>query len=299
MLSALADPSILLAAGSVGPPALDLFLPTGYEELPPWPFAVVLVVILGMVIALLWALDPVVDDRTVLALSPWIVTGGVMHVLYQQGAFPETVAPLFGTLFVYVTVSSVAGLVWIGSVLSAQMRSHGVAYRPLGVIGTGVAVTFIVLSVYTAIGEGVTIRPFFSAIALVVAALVAAVVWIAISLKFTEAAAATGAAGALVVFSHAVDGVSTAIGYDLLGVTERTPLSRVILEAGESLPTAEFVGAGWLFVLVKLALAAGIVVLFREWAREDPRQARLVLLLLAAVGLGPGFHNLLLFAVAG
>jgi uncharacterized membrane protein len=49
---------------------------------------------------------------------------------------------------------------------------------------------------------------------------------------------------------------------------------------------------------VKLGLAAGVVVLLSEYVAEEPRQGTLLLGLVAAVGLGPGAHNLVLFTVA-
>jgi uncharacterized membrane protein len=113
-----------------------------------------------------------------------------------------------------------------------------------------------------------------------------------------DAVAATGSSGLLVVFAHALDGVSTAVGVDFLRASERTPLSAAILEFAGTLPTADPLGVGWLFVIVKLALAAAIVHLFAGYVREDPGQAYLLLAVIAAVGLGPGTQNVLLFAVA-
>jgi len=65
------------------------------------------------------------------------------------------------------------------------------------------------------------------------------------------------------------------------------------------LPTAETLGSGWLFVVVKLAVAGGVVVLFADYIDEVPTEGLLLLGFIAAVGLGPGVHNLLLFAVTG
>jgi len=107
-----------------------------------------------------------------------------------------------------------------------------------------------------------------------------------------------GPTGPLVLFAHALDGVSTAVGVDILQYGERTPLPRLIIDTARSLPTAEFVGAGWLFVAVKIALASLIVVYLADLVRDDPTRGNLLLGLVAAVGLGPGTHNLVLFAVA-
>jgi uncharacterized membrane protein len=86
---------------------------------------------------------------------------------------------------------------------------------------------------------------------------------------------------------------------DLLGFGERTPVSQAVLDVAASLPTAETFGVGWLFVLVKLAIAEVVVFLFADFVREDPTEGFLLLGAVAAVGLGPGVHNLLLFMVAG
>jgi uncharacterized membrane protein len=108
----------------------------------------------------------------------------------------------------------------------------------------------------------------------------------------------TGRLGILAVGAHALDGVSTAVGIDLLGFGERTPLSRLVIEFGASLPTAPAIGGAWLFVLVKLVVASVVVVALTETVREEPTTGRLLLGFVAAVGLGPGAHNVLLFTVA-
>ena len=108
---------------------------------------------------------------------------------------------------------------------------------------------------------------------------------------------ATGAVGLLAVFGHALDGVSTAVGYDLLGFGEQTPLSRLIIEVGAGLPAPAILGDAWLFVVVKLLVGAAVVVAFDGYVREDPAEGYPLLGLVAAVGLGPGAHNVVLFAV--
>ena len=105
-----------------------------------------------------------------------------------------------------------------------------------------------------------------------------------------------GPAGFVLVAGHVLDGVSTAVGTDLLGFGEQTPLSRLLIEAGAAL-TPEL-GGGWLFVLVKTALAAVVLVVLADYVREDPRRGLLLVGLVAAVGLGPGAHNLVLFVIA-
>ncbi|WP_435319366.1 DUF63 family protein [Haloarchaeobius sp. TZWSO28] len=272
-------------------------LPVG-AELPPLVYLVPLVLAFLGVAALTWAVHPPVTDWTPVAFAPWMMTGAVLHVLYQLEAYPEAVAPLFGTITVYITVATFTGLVWILMTFLAAIRQHFHVDRAVGTAGTGFAAMFLVFAVLLAINAG-DFTPFWSVIGVVVAGIVAAVAWLLFSLKYTEVATHVGKTGAFVVFAHTLDGITTAIGFDVLGSSERVALSRYVLEAGERLPTAEFIGAGWLFVVVKIVLALIIVAAFKEFVDEEPRQARLLLTFVAAVGFGPGIHNLVLFAVSG
>jgi len=70
------------------------------------------------------------------------------------------------------------------------------------------------------------------------------------------------------------------------------------MEFAGSLPTASTVGSGWLFVVVKLAVAVAVVVLMDDYLREEPVEASLVLSLVVAVGLGPATNNVVLFLFA-
>ncbi|MGQ3411708.1 DUF63 family protein [Natrinema sp. LN54] len=273
-----------------------MVLPEGFV-VPPWYLLGPVIVVLGGVIALLWALEPPVTDRTVIAFAPWMMFGACLHVLYKLGAFPATIEPLFTAPMVYAVTATVAGIVWIIAIFLHVGGLQPTIPRFVGIAGTAFFTVFTMFALSLGLEAG-TLEPFWPVIAVVVAGIVTAVAWIALSLWFTDIATTTSATGALVVFGHTLDGVTTAIGYDVLGAGEDVPLSLLILEAGEALPTAEYVGASWLFVLVKVVLAMVILGLFREYVEEAPQQARTLLALVAAVGLGPAVHNTLLFAVA-
>ncbi|WP_265110105.1 DUF63 family protein [Halosolutus halophilus] len=272
-----------------------MVLPEGFA-LPPWYFLVPLLVVLTGVVVLLWTVDPPVTDRTVLAFAPWMMFGSALHVLYQIGVYPDGIAVLFTTPSVYLVTATLAGGIWLLGVFLYAAGLQSSVSQFVGITGTAFFVAFATFAIVSRSGEG-ALDPFWPVIGVVVAGLVTAIAWLALSLWFTEVAAVTSITGVLVVFSHTLDGVSTAIGYDVLGVSENVPLSLLILEVGSNLPTAEYIGSGWLFVLVKVALALLILGLFKEYVQEAPRQARTILGLVAAVGLGPGVHNVLLFTL--
>ena len=264
-------------------------LPTGFS-LPPLPYLIGLLAGLVTVAAALATLRPTVGERHVAAAVPWMLVGAVAHVLYVVEALPAAVRPLGGAPAVYATVAVLAGGVWVvletvGGDVPGPLASAGmVVLAPLagGALLVG--------------GLRGSLSPLWPAVGLVVAAVVSVVVWAWIR-RLRPGVRVAGRLGPLVVFSHTLDGISTAIGVDILGYGERTPVSQLVIEVGRALPTAEFVGAGWLFVVVKIALSAVVLVVLSDLVREEPAEGNLLLGVVAAVGLGPGAHNVLLFAV--
>jgi uncharacterized membrane protein len=274
------------------------FAPTGAEPpmivpdgvvVPPLPYLFGLVLLLAAVGAAFAARRPPVGERQVLALVPWMLVGSVAHVLYVVGALPGALRPFAGTPAVYLSVAGVAGVAWVG--LDAAGRDP---CRLLAAVGAALLLPLLAASV----GAAPRLTPLWPGLAVVVAAAVAGTTWGGLR-RLRPGVAATGGLGPLVVFAHALDGVSTAVGVDVLGFGERTPLSRLILDVGAALPGADVLGTGWPFVVVKVALAAFIVVVLAEPVRDESTEGYAMAALVVAVGLGPAVHNLVLFSVAG
>lgn len=271
-------------------------LPAGFE-LPPLAYLAGLVMGTLVVGILLLAMRPPVRGWDVLALGTWMVVGAALHALYQISAFPDWLAPLFGAPAVYLTTALVAGLVWLIAVVGVAAEMFSSIARLVGVIGTNVAIVFIAFLTWEGIEAG-TLEPVWPVLGLAGAVVLSAIAIVALSLVKTDSVAITGKAGAFVVFAHALDGVTTAIGVDVLGVDERSPLPRAIMDFAADLPTAQYVGSGWLFVLVKILLALVVVALLADYVREERSRGNLALTAVGAVGLGPGFYNMLLFLVS-
>lgn len=268
-----------------------MVLPAG-TTLPPLPYlAGVLLALAGVGVGLRRQ-SVTLSTRTVVALAPWMVAGAALYVLYQIEVVPPTLAPLFGSPTVYATTLVVAGLVWLVA------DRQGKPERVLAATGSLAALLPIGLALGVGFDRG-TLAPAWPLLGVGGGVVLGAGVWWLFARSQPEPASHVGAAGALVVVGHALDGVSTAIGVDVLGFGEQTPLSRLVLEAAGALPTAETLGVGWLFVLVKLGVSVVVVWLLADYVRDDPQAGNALMLLVAAVGLGPGAHNLLLFAVLG
>jgi len=264
-------------------------------SLPPWPY---LIGLLAAATAVGYGLSrrrPAITARHIVAFAPWMAVGSALHVLYIIEGLPPAVAPLGGTAAVYLTVSVLAGAI----LLAAESLRPGRG-APVVIAASGLVVLVAVAGATLAIGgDRGTLALGWPAVAAVGSVGLTGVVWLALGRLRPAVVATTGVVGLLAVFGHSLDGLSTAVGVDVLGFGERSPVSRAIMGLAESLPTPEALGVGWLFVLVKLAVVGGVVVLFADYIQEEPTEGYLLLGFIAAVGLGPGVHNLLLFAVSG
>lgn len=263
-----------------------MVLPEGFA-LPPLPYGVALAIgtfVVG------WALTrtrPAVSSHLIIAAVPWILVGSVLHVLYQLSLVPPTIVPLLGTPAVYVTTFILAGTALAGATRLGE---------PDQVFG-GIGIIAFVLALLV-FGTGAPrLRPKWLIIGLLLSLLVGGTAWSGFRRARPSQVMTAPHVGQLVVFAHTLDGISTAIGVDLLGFGERTPASRVILDLAGALPTAEVLGTGWLFVLVKVGVAIAVVWVFADYVQEDPVVGNLLLGVIIAVGLGPGVHNLLLYTV--
>jgi uncharacterized membrane protein len=268
-----------------------MVLPAG-TTFPPLPYAAAL---LAAALVVGWRLrlaGPAVDDRTALAFAPWMVAGAAGYVCYQLGVVPASLAPLASSPTVYLTTFVVAGAVWLAA---RRLRERPTVHLALAGLLAALVPVGAALRYGVASGGLALAWPLGGALGALALGAAARRALVAVRPR----AAITGWTGALAVFGHTLDGVTTAVGVDVLGFGERTPLSRLIIEFGAELPTAPYLGDAWLFVVVKVLLAAGIVSLFADYVEAEPTEGHLLLTFVAAVGLGPGAHNVVLFAAAG
>lgn len=273
-----------------------VLLPQGFT-LPPLVYLVPILLILGVAAGLLWTLRPAVTDRSVLAVVPWMVAGAAGHVLYIVDALPPAIEPLFGVPAVYLTVAAVASVIWLIAEVTTSAATYHDSSSYLFGAGSFAAIVGVFATAWWGMRTG-DLALFWPGVALIGAVVLTAIVWAAMRRKMSRTVEVARTTGLVVVFGHGLDGVSTAIGIDVLGGAERSPISDAVIYIGSRLPIAPYVGDTWLFVVVKIGLAVAILALFREYLEEAPSQARVLLAIIAAVGLGPGVYNLLLFTLS-
>ena len=168
--------------------------------------------------------------------------------------------------------------------------------RTVGVAGLLVVLVLTVVAYRFALGRVDTNVAFtWVPLGFLGAAILTAPCYYLLAIGWTGAVDRASWGGPLVVYAHALDALSTAIGVDVIGTGERTPIPRRIMEFAETLPTYPYVGKGWLFAVVKLVLALGIVVLLSDLVDESPTEGNVLLAFVAAVGMGPAANNLYLF----
>ena len=271
-------------------------LPSGLV-VPPLPYVLALVVLTAGVLGALYTLRPPVTQRQVLAFSPWMASGGILHVLSQADSVPPILNPFVTAPAVYVSTFGLAGVVWSGAAWRARATDEPERIaRALGVGGGLVFLALAGLAYAQALGaDPDPISLAWPAVGYLGSALLFAPLYSLLVGWQGDLIAPAGLGGWLAVYAHVADGVSTTIGVDRLGTVERTPIPRHIMDFAGTLPTAPYLGRGWLFVLVKFAVAVLIVAALADYVEDDPDQGNLLLAFVAAVGLGPASNNLFLF----
>jgi len=293
----------------------------GYTTVSTATYMILLVFMLYGVylLAQRWSLGR--DVEIYYALVPFMLLGGALRTVEDSfdaarefGAAVPIGYPL-NTLLISPLIYVVIFAVTLGALIAAmKLDAAGVVddYRTmLGV--AGVTALAIVLGYLTFLGVTREFTSFYPQMPLVVVGLATALaygIWRVLLERYPNPVGATEYAGVFVLWGHAIDGVANVVSADWLGAigvvnAQGNPLqyfpkhvaNRFIISVTEALQPAALtnvVGTSWPFLVVKLAVASGVLWLFTEEFMEDsPRYAVLLLIAITAVGLGPGTRDLL------
>jgi uncharacterized membrane protein len=275
-----------------------IILPSGLV-VPPLEYILALVAGTLLVGIGLFAVRPPVSQPLSLAMVPWIALGGMFHAFHQLGYFPPLYDPLFAAPAVYVTTFVITGFVWgILSVIGTIRGREWTVTRNHGLVGTGVFAVLISIVLASGFPAGV-VELVWPTVIVMGSLLLTGLVVLALSLWRTPLFLRVRYVAPVVIFAHVLDGVSTAVGADVIGITERTPIPAAIMDLAGQLPTADVIGVGWLFVLVKVVVTLAIIIGFHRYVEDEPVESTLLLTVVAAVGLGPAANNIMLFLISG
>lgn len=218
----------------------------------------------------------------VFAWTPWVGTAAAASVYADGGQ---------GTVFgmeptgISVVILALTAVAWVA--LTAEFDLDR-ATRLF--VGGGAGVLFVLVGYGAATATPAVLG--WLALATLLAGVFAAIAWR--RLADTTLPTSAQSLGTFVVFAQALDGTTTAVGIDVLGYGEQSPLSAAILTAAAEWPLATHLGAGWVFVTIKVLLAFAFVTVLLGDRAPSWRSAAL-LGLTAFVGLGPAVHNVVLF----
>ncbi len=256
----------------------------------------------GTIALLLYALRPPLTQKMVLAFIPWIISGSILHVFWQiqqdfnEELYPPALEAFFSAPAVYLTTFITVGTIWVISamIVPSYDRTDKITTY-ISTTGVGVLIPLLALVIWQGTGDVLTLAPIWPVLGLIISIVLTFIVYIMIGTWRTYVIAEARYVGAFVLFAHIFDAVTTAIGVDILGAGERSAVPLEILEFAADLPTAEVLGTGWLFVVIKTVLASVIVIVFADYVHEKPTEGNLLLAIIAVLGLGPAVNNFFLF----
>jgi len=289
---------------------------TGYTTVSTVGYMVILLFAILGVLHLLDRIEVGEDRRLVVALLPFMLFGGALRVVedvtdsaVRAGVEPILTYPL-NTLFISPIIYVTVFLVTLAAVLaSLRLGSADIVrnrYRALGGIGAaalGVTLAYLFWVAFTT--DYVDFYPQVLVVDIGLASVLAYALYVGADRYDPEINRGTAAAGLVVLWAHAIDGVANviaadwlpALGHPIDSYSAKHVINRLIIDVTRTVQPAELsaaIGTSWPFLVVKLAVAVAIVWLFNETIfEESPRYAVLLLVAASAVGLGPGTRDIL------
>ncbi|MDY6766026.1 MAG: DUF63 family protein [Candidatus Nanohaloarchaea archaeon] len=251
----------------------------GYSAVSITVYAAVLLYGVGLLVHVLDRFEVMFDERMVASFVPFMVFGGLLRVVEDAGLvpFPWNAALISPVIYVVLTVVGIGMLVF--SLHSAAAGWTGSYHRPLQLGGAAAAA--VVLLVLGATG----IPPERASLLPVLLGVPAAGIAVGLGAQAVAARLQPGTfldtgIGRLATASQVLDGAVTVVIITFLGGSEKLPLSGFIIDTIH--PVA--------FPAVKLGVA--LLFLGAVETEEADTMTALMLLVLIAVGLGPGTRNL-------
>ena len=286
----------------------------GYTFVSEIGYALTLLFMLIGVLLLVERLGVGTDRRLLYALLPFVLFGGALRVVEDANdavpadataaiAYPANALIISPVIYVTMFLLTLAAL--LAALRLARRDIVGEYYGALAALGTlALAVTLGYLTFLTTTTEALGFYPQMLVLTLGIASAIAGGVYLAIDRIEPAINAGTGFVGLAVVWAQAVDGVANVLASDWWNViglpfqyTAKHPVNAIIVGVTETVFPPSFVeavGDSWPFLVVKVALAVGILWLFDDRiVEESPRYSLLLLLAVIVVGLGPGTRDML------
>jgi uncharacterized membrane protein len=244
----------------------------------------------AVVVGLLAAVGAPVERRTVLATTPWMVVGGLLHALAVAGAYEGPLAEVMSSALAAPAAVAIAGVPWLAFVQVGRVRTRTDPAGYLAATGTGALVPLLAATALFGRATVATLVPVV--LAPVIAAIAAAVVVFVLGLSAAPAIATTRSLGLLVVYGQAFHAATVAVAVDGLGMAAEAPLTALAVDLAAMVGPDGF-GTVWPLVATKLAAGGLTLVVAGRVVERRPAAGYLVLGVVAALGVGLGVATLL------
>lgn len=232
--------------------------------------------------------DRTISGRFIASLTPWLAMAGVGYGLRQVGVIPQPLAPLVRDPLVYAVALLPPAILFL------SVPRHVDTPRANGALGVALLI-LLVTGILAANATTAPLRIAWILLSILLGGGVGGIVWLGLE-RSLLAGYHLRRLGLAAITAHALDGTTTAIGIAILGGTERNPVSRAVISFGRGLPVGFLAGSPWFFVLVKLVIVSGIVVVFREEFEGESLWGTVLFVAVITAGLGPAVHNVVVFA---
>lgn len=286
----------------------------GYTVVSTVSYGVLLVLLLFGVYLLLLRLDLGSSPTLIYGLFPFVLLGGTLRTIEDAStalleatgspALPFPYSAIIISPFIYGTMF-VLTLGALGASLYLADRDIVARYETaLGAIGIALlTIAIAYLGYLTVTTARLTVTPAIPVITFGGAALGAGLLWILTERYIPVVNDGTGRVGVLIIWGHLVDGIANVVNLDwaaAFGLPEYGPKHvvnaavRSLTEAIQPAWLSDAIGITWPFIILKAAAALLIVYLFNEEIYDQaPQYTVLMLLIVLAVGLGPGTRNVI------
>ncbi|MFB6188383.1 MAG: DUF63 family protein [Halapricum sp.] len=248
-------------------------------------------------------------------LVPFMLFGGALRVVEDANNYlaahggTELLSYPVNTIFISPVIYFTVFFIALGALLvsvTLSRRDYVESYpRTLGAIGTvAFVLTFAGLIIASVMNDSMGFYPLFFVVTVALASAIAYGLYRLADVLNPEINRGTGYIGLVVLWAHAIDGVANVLASDWWWVfnlpfkyVPKHPANAAIISMTKSVFPAtvtDVIGTSWPFLLVKMAVALTIVWLFsEEFVDESPRYAIVLLMAIAAVGLGPGTRDMI------
>ncbi|MDY6964561.1 MAG: DUF63 family protein [Halobacteriota archaeon] len=253
---------------------------TKYNPVDTITYAVILGLCLFLVLRLLKRLDVKIDERFILAVSPYMFVGSILRVMEDAEIFEAPVRYLFISPLIYFLIffGCISALI-----VSLQLYKMGNVKDFIPLFGA-IGVVWVIVSL--------TILIMAKEIELMWVPLVIVGISIAISSiilligRHFELDYLTSWVSFSILTAHLIDASSSYIGISRLGYVGKHVLENLLIDYTDS--------AVVMYPLKLIVLIPTLYILYKYYSDEEDIQLKnIVLLTILMLGIGPGIRNTL------